>query len=150
MDFINLSSAENAAVPWETTLLLNPFFPSWPTLNSLSSCKCQVMSTQVKLYYSRWSVAQSILVSGTHFRPATNFFSFFLWLFLDSYGFIDVGRPLWREVESVVFNFCWASPMQTFSGLSPKGLMSIFYYRHVSLLVNFTLDNCSTRGQGQE
>jgi hypothetical protein len=41
--------------------------------------------------------------------------------------FVDVGRPLWREVGSVVFSFCWASPAQSFSGLSPTGLMSIFY-----------------------
>jgi hypothetical protein len=33
------------------------------------------------------------------------FFSFFISLFLDSYGFVDVGHPLWREVGSVVFNF---------------------------------------------
>jgi hypothetical protein len=38
-----------------------------------------------------------------------------------------VGHPLWREVGSVVFSFCWASPAQPFTGLSPTGLMSIFY-----------------------
>jgi hypothetical protein len=37
--------------------------------------------------------------------PATNFFFFFLQLFLYSYEFVDVGRSLWREVEPVAF-FC--------------------------------------------
>jgi hypothetical protein len=47
--------------------------------------------------------------------------------FLDSFGFVDVGRPLWREVGSVVFSFCRTSPAQPFSDLSPTGLMSIVY-----------------------
>jgi hypothetical protein len=41
-------------------------------------------SSQVKLYYDRRSVGQSVLVSGTPFGPATNFSSF-LELLLDSY-----------------------------------------------------------------
>jgi hypothetical protein len=45
----------------------------------------------------------------------------------DSCGFVDVGRPLWREDGSVVCNCCWASPAQSFSGPSPAGLMTIFY-----------------------
>jgi hypothetical protein len=36
-------------------------------------------------------------------------------------------RPLGWEVESVVFSFCRASPVQPFSSLSPMGLMSILY-----------------------
>jgi hypothetical protein len=43
------------------------------------------------------------------------------------YGFVDVERHLWREVESVVFSCCWASPAQSFSGLSSAGLMGICY-----------------------
>jgi hypothetical protein len=59
---------------------------------------------QVKLYYDRRSVGQSILMSDTPLGPATNF-SFFLELFLDRYWFNDVGRLLWREVGSVVFSW---------------------------------------------
>jgi hypothetical protein len=33
-----------------------------------------------------------------------------------------VGRPLWREVGSVVFGCFWASSADSFSGLSPAGL----------------------------
>jgi hypothetical protein len=42
------------------------------------------------------------------------------------YHFKHLGRPLWREVGSVVFSCCWASPGQLFSGVSPMGLISIF------------------------
>jgi hypothetical protein len=42
-------------------------------------------------------------------------------------GFIYVSRSLWREDESVVYNFCWPSPAQSFSGPSPVGLVTIFY-----------------------
>jgi hypothetical protein len=31
-----------------------------------------------------------------------HFFHFSVWLFLDSYGFVDVERPLWREDGSVI------------------------------------------------
>jgi hypothetical protein len=55
------------------------------------------------------------------------FFSFFLQLFLDGYGIVDVGLPLWREVGFLVFSCRWASSAQPFPGLSPMGLMSIFY-----------------------
>jgi hypothetical protein len=78
-----------------------------------------------KLYYGRRSVGQSVLVSGRHLGPATNFFPS---LFIDSHGFVDVGRPLWREVGSVVLRCRCASPAQTFSGLSPAALFVIKLY----------------------
>jgi hypothetical protein len=48
-------------------------------------------------------------------------------LFLDSYGSVDVRCPLRREVRSVGFSCCWASPAQSFSGLSPAGLMWLYF-----------------------
>jgi hypothetical protein len=36
-------------------------------------------------------------------------------------------HPLWRDDGSVVYNFCWLSPAQSFSGPIPAGLMIIFY-----------------------
>jgi hypothetical protein len=38
----------------------------------------------------------------------------------DSCGFVDVGRPLWREAESAVFSWCWASPTQSFGDARKK------------------------------
>jgi hypothetical protein len=48
-------------------------------------------------------------------------------LLSDSSGFIDVGRSPLREDGSVVYNCCWPSPAQSFSGPSPMGLATIFY-----------------------
>jgi hypothetical protein len=48
-------------------------------------------------------------------------------LLSDSCGFVDVGRYLWREDGSVVYNCSWPSPAQSFSGPSPMGLVIIFY-----------------------
>jgi hypothetical protein len=50
----------------------------------------------------------------------------FLLLF-DICGCLDAGRSLWREERSVVYNCCWSSPAQSFSGPSPVGLATIFY-----------------------
>jgi hypothetical protein len=38
-----------------------------------------------------------------------------------------MGLSLWREDGSVVYNCCWPSPAQSFSGRSPVGLVTIFY-----------------------
>jgi hypothetical protein len=38
-----------------------------------------------------------------------------------------MGRPLWLEVGSVVWSCCRNSPAQSSSGLSPTGLLTIFY-----------------------
>jgi hypothetical protein len=48
-------------------------------------------------------------------------------LLSDSCGFLDLGRPLWRADLSVVYNCCWSSPAQSFSGPSPVGLATVFY-----------------------
>jgi hypothetical protein len=41
--------------------------------------------------------------------------------FLDTCGFVDMGRPLPREVRSVVFSYCWASPAESFFGSESRG-----------------------------
>jgi hypothetical protein len=46
----------------------------------------------------------------------------------DSSGFVDVGRPLRWEDRSVIYNICWLSPPQSSFGLSPAGLVTIFYH----------------------
>jgi hypothetical protein len=52
--------------------------------------------SKLKLYYDRQSVGQSVLLSGTHLGPATNFFplSLYDYYFLDNFGFVDVWRLL--------------------------------------------------------
>jgi hypothetical protein len=46
-------------------------------------------------------------------------------LLSDSWSFVYVGRPAWREDESVAYNGCWASSEQLFS--SPSILLSKFW-----------------------
>jgi hypothetical protein len=79
----------------------------------------EIKSSQVKFYYERRSVAQML--------EPRQIFSLFHQLFSDNYGFIDVGRHLWLEVESVVFRCFWASTTEPFWGLNPTGLTSIIY-----------------------
>jgi hypothetical protein len=82
-----------------------------------------IYSSKSKLCYDRRSVCQSVLVSSIHLVLKTGFL-----LLSDSCGFVDVGRYLWREDGSVVYNCCWFSPVQSFLGPSPAGLVTIFYF----------------------
>jgi hypothetical protein len=50
-------------------------------------------------------------------------------LLSDCCGFVDVGRFLWREDGSAVYNYCWPSLAQSFLGPIPVGLVTIFYCR---------------------
>jgi hypothetical protein len=70
-----------------------------------------------KLCYDRRPVDQSVLVSSTHLGPNSTFL-----LLPDSDGFVDVGRALWRQGGSIVYNCCWYC-----QGPSPARLMTIFY-----------------------
>jgi hypothetical protein len=58
----------------------------------------------------------------THSRPKARFV-----LLSDSWRFVDVGRPLWLEDVSVVYNCCWSSSAQSFSGPGPGWLLIVFY-----------------------
>jgi hypothetical protein len=42
-----------------------------------------------------------------------------------------VGRPLWREVGSLLCICCWPLPAQSFSGPSPLGLETIILLSHI-------------------
>jgi hypothetical protein len=80
------------------------------------------LTAQVKVKVKVMTVGQSVLVSSTHLGLTTRF------LFLsESCGFVDVGRSLWRENGSAVYNCYWSSPAQSFLGTSPTGLVTIFY-----------------------
>jgi hypothetical protein len=99
-------------------------------------CGCKICSVtlrkehrlKVKVKIILRSVSQSDLVAGTHLGPQP---CFLLSVSIFRQGFVDVERPLWWEVGSVIFIFCWALPAQPFSGLNPKGLMSMFYCLYV-------------------
>jgi hypothetical protein len=57
-----------------------------------------------------------------HMGPKTRFL-----LLSDSFGFVDVARPLRRKDKCVIHNYYWFSPAQSFLGLNLKGLMTKFY-----------------------
>jgi hypothetical protein len=80
------------------------------------------VKSKSKLCYDRRSVGQSVLVSSTHLGLKTRFL-----LLSESCGFVDVGRSLWRENGSAVYNCCWSLTAQSFLGPSPAGLVTIFY-----------------------
>jgi hypothetical protein len=76
------------------------------------------LKSKPKLCYGRRSVGQPVLLSGTHLGPMTRFL-----LLSDRCGCVDVGR-----VKGAVAHNCYcASPAQSFSGLSPARLVTIFY-----------------------
>jgi hypothetical protein len=59
------------------------------------------------LYYDRWSVGQSVLEER---HPSGAYDQIFITV---SCGCDDMGRSLWREDGSVVYNCCWPSPGQS-------------------------------------
>jgi hypothetical protein len=67
-------------------------------------------------------VGQSVFVSSTHLGLTNRFL-----LLSDSCGFLDVGRSLWRENVSAVYNCCCTSPAQSFLSGSLEGLVTISY-----------------------
>jgi hypothetical protein len=75
------------------------------------------------LRYDRQSVGQSIFEQRTHLGLTAIFL-----LLSESCGFVDVGRSLWREDGHVVYNYCWYSPAQSFSGEKSRGTRD-----HISL-----------------
>jgi hypothetical protein len=112
-----------------TTLISSQSTPNVRTLppNSVYS-NPMTNSCQVKLYYDQQSVGQSILVSGTRLRPATNFFLLSLIIF--RHRFSDVGHSLtrsWVCSFQGFFFLCWTTLAQAFSVLNPTELMSVFF-----------------------
>jgi hypothetical protein len=79
---------------------------------------CYLPKSKSKLCYDWRSAGQSVLEKSTHLGLTTR-----SWLLSDSCGFVDLGRPLWREDGSVVCNCYWSSPAQSFLGPSPVGLV---------------------------
>jgi hypothetical protein len=82
----------------------------------------RLVKVKWKLCYDRRSVGQSVAMSSTHLGPKLRFL-----LLSKSCRFVDVGPPLSREDESVVYNSCGSSPAQSFSSPIPVGLMTISY-----------------------
>jgi hypothetical protein len=118
----------------ENLKILQDFCVSGPT--SLNSDRCNPVTScpEPACSQSNSSQSQSYIILygvclGVRHPSGTRdqFFPFPLWLFFRQLRLVDVGCPLWREVGSVVFSFCRASPTQPFLDLSSTGLINIFY-----------------------
>jgi hypothetical protein len=71
----------------------------------------------------RLTVSQSVCFGV---EPRLGLMTRYLLLF-DSYGFVFMASPLWREDGSVYCICCWSSLAQSFLGSSSLGLATIFY-----------------------
>jgi hypothetical protein len=125
-------SRSQVRVPWDSWsyILLSQIWDS-PNLegqvpififprNRVAQFYPQALGCYIRvLCYDRWSVSQSV---STHLGLMTRFL-----IPYDSCRFVDVGRFLWWEDGSVVYNCCWPSLVQSFSGPNPMELVTIFY-----------------------
>jgi hypothetical protein len=110
-----------------------PWVPLWrdlPLPPDVSEAAAVPLKSKSKLCYNRRSVGQFDMMSSTHLEFTTRFL-----LLSDSCGFVDVGRSLWREYGSVVYNCCWSSPAKSWpyftvsdSRLPQPGVRSPFIY----------------------
>jgi hypothetical protein len=116
---------------WIISLLLSLFWISGWSLSLLLLSTTQGFSATTEsiwvwllvLCYDRRSVGQSVLEQSAHLGLTIRFL-----LLSESCWSVNVGRSLWREDGSVVYNCCWPSPARSFSGPSPVELVTIFYF----------------------
>jgi hypothetical protein len=91
------------------------------TLSLIHTLDLTTPHDKSKLCYAQRPVGQSDLCVKFQMGPKTRFL-----LLSNSQGFVLVGRPLWQEDGSAIYNCCWSSPEQSFSGPSPERLMTTF------------------------
>jgi hypothetical protein len=109
--------------PATRSVTVEVFEPASTRVNPINTTHTvQEHKSKSKLCYDRRSVDQSVLVSSIHLGLTSRFL-----LLLDSCVFVDVGRSLWRENGSAIYNCCWSLPAQSFLGLSPAGLVTLLY-----------------------
>jgi hypothetical protein len=98
--------------------------PAGDYLTTNSLLQLSTLKFKVKgKFLLRLTISRSVCLGvKPHLGPRTRFL-----LLSDSFGFFDVRRPIWQEDGSVVYNCCWPSSPQSFSGLSPPRLWTKIY-----------------------
>jgi hypothetical protein len=91
-------------------------------LLTIFNCLTSLVEVKVNVILRPTASRPVYLGVKPHLRSKTRFL-----LLSGSCGFVDVGRLLWREDWSVLYNWCWLSPAQSFSVPSLAGHMIIFY-----------------------
>jgi hypothetical protein len=86
-----------------------------------SNCRINESSTLSLSFILRSTVSRPVYL-GIKYPPGA-YDQIFIFVIC---GFVDVGRSLWREDGSVVYNCSWSSPVESFSGPSLIGLVMIF------------------------
>jgi hypothetical protein len=109
----NSTSTNNsqACGPFHTTLLVYS-----------SQADFQLTESESELLYDLRFTANRFVLATSQLRPTTSIF--FNWTLS---VIVLMQHLLWREDGSIVYNCCWSSSAQSFSGPSPAGLMTIFY-----------------------
>jgi hypothetical protein len=111
---------------WPGNLTTRPQW-QWMSMYNLKKYIIEVLTArelEVKLSYDRRSVAQPILVSGSHLELMTRFFFQSWQLRVSWYGAPSLTRG-W--IYSTLVNCFWALPEHSLSGPSPAETMTIFY-----------------------
>jgi hypothetical protein len=87
------------------------------------------MKLKLKLIYERQSVGQSVLVSGAHLGPVTNFSLSSKFPSDRQLHFCYFVAPSLTKgrVCNILYNCFWALPEQSLLGRSPTELRAIFY-----------------------
>jgi hypothetical protein len=94
----------------------------------ITSLSCEAYQSQRSSYFTTDGHSASLFGIGPPYLTQDKvLFSLPLKLCLDSWGFVIIRCPLWRENWSVIYSCYWASSAQRFSGPSSRVSITKFY-----------------------
>jgi hypothetical protein len=96
-------------------------FTDWPRTEYRLLSESESESASELLYNWQFTANQVVLESSPLRLSTSIFFNWILAFVVLMY------HSLWQEDGFVVYNYCWSSPAQSFSGPTPAGLVTIFY-----------------------
>jgi hypothetical protein len=110
------SSMSSIVISWYRILTMSSVYV-------LTGCNIpQLTNSETELLYNYWFIANHFFFATSTLRLTTS--DFFATGPLRS---LSSCNTLSRQHEFVVYNCCWSSPAQSFSGPNPAVLLTIFY-----------------------